>query len=474
MKRELEVYRPIAYQIVVLWGMRIYVIVCHLRLSEPYVSSFEISDALFYAIVAIGVAAPIGLVAGMIPGVGGKVALAVFAPLLSSHQPAGALMLLLTLHAVVRLGGALPAIVLGVPGSSADAAMTVHGHALAGRGEYSRAVALTCLGGALSGVVGIWLFVAIAVSGSSWLTEMTPSVRWGLFMAAFLLIVMGESSRRLLAVFVLGLGIFFSSASENSEEWRLPILPMMLGLLVVPQLLAQAGTNEAPQFGVGEKRKGSFRSAWQDLLNHRLVWTACAALGWICGLAPGVGATAISWMALTLKRLMRSNDSSEQDSDIAGVVAPIAGTMSKEGGSLVTTLLLGIPGSTAMIIMLSVFQNDVIPPGSPQSLVTGSQFIMIGSVVSLGIGVAAMLALPLARQLARVRRLPSVSLRRTSLLLVVLSVIVADRSLAALLVLVFAGALGTLMDRLSVARIPLIIGVILGTDAVALTLQVWF
>jgi len=97
-----------------------------------------------------------------------------------------------------------------------------------------------------------------------------------------------------------------------------------------------------------------------------------------------------------------------------------------------------------------------------------------GSVVSLGIGVAAMLALPLARQLARVRRLPSVSLRRTSLLLVVLSVIVADRSLAALLVLVFAGALGTLMDRLSVARIPLIIGVILGTDAVALTLQVWF
>ena len=454
--------------------MGVYVIVCNLHLSEFYVSSFEISDALSYAIVAVGVAAPMGLLAGMIPGIGGKVALAIFAPLVSTYQPAFALMLLLTLHAVIRLGGALPAIILGVPGSSADAAMTVYGHAMAGRGEYSRAVALTCLGGALSGVVGIWLFVAIALSSSSWLSKMTPAASWGLYMAAFLLIVMGESSRRLLAVFVLGLGIFISSATENSEEWRLPLLPMMLGLLVVPQLLSPSGKEEVPQFDVDEKRKGSFSTAWQDLLNHRLVWTACAALGWICGLAPGVGATAVSWMALSLKRVIGSKGSSEQESEIAGVVAPIAGTMSKEGGSLVTTLLLGIPGSTAMIIMLSVFQNDVISPGSLQSPVTDSQFILIGGVVSLGICVAAMLALPLARQVARVRRLPSASLRRTSLLLVVLSVFVADRSLTALLVLVFAGALGALMDRVGVARIPLIIGVILGADAVALTLQVWF
>lgn len=450
---------------------------CHpfynLRSKECYVIPFELSEVFLYALVSVGVAAPLGLLAGVIPGVGGKVALAIFAPLVASHHPAGALMLLLTLHAVVRIGGALPAIVLGIPGSSADVAMTVHGYTLAKKGEALRAVAIASLGGALSGMAGIWLFVVVAVFFSGWLSEMSPTARWCMFAIAFVLIIWGESARRVLAMSVLGVGIFISSVTDNSEQWQLPVLPMMLGLLVVPQLLSQADVDGRSEPGLGAKPLYFFSTTWRDLYNHRFVCAACAALGWVCGLVPGVGGTAVSWMALTLKRVIGSVSTAEHDSDVAGVLAPIAGTMSKEGGSLATTLLLGIPGSTAMIIMVSALGNGLNQSDGTQPLLSTYQFVLIGSVVSFGILIAAILASPLANQLVRIQRLPSASIRHVSLVLVVLSVVIAHFSLAAILVLLLAGLLGVLMDHFSIARIPLIIGLILGADAVALTHQIW-
>jgi len=86
----------------------------------------EITEAFLYALVSVFCAAPIGLVAGAIPGVGGKVALAIFAPIAVTYHPVGALMIMLSLHAVIRIGGALPAILLGVPGSTLPVLVELH------------------------------------------------------------------------------------------------------------------------------------------------------------------------------------------------------------------------------------------------------------------------------------------------------------------------------------------------------------
>ena len=86
--------------------------------GELVVFPLDLWQALTFALVSIFVAAPVGLIAGAIPGVGGKVALAIFAPIAVTYHPVGALMIMLSLHAVIRIGGALPAILLGVPACS--------------------------------------------------------------------------------------------------------------------------------------------------------------------------------------------------------------------------------------------------------------------------------------------------------------------------------------------------------------------
>ena len=434
----------------------------------------EISEALLYALVSVFCAAPIGLVAGAIPGIGGKVALAIFAPIAVTYHPVGALMIMLSLHAVIRIGGALPAILLGVPGSSADAAMTVHGYPMASRGEGRDAVNSAIISGCLSGIAGISLFVLVATLGGGWITEMSPAGRLVLFLAAFLLIVLTEASGKIVAAFTLLIGVFLSvQSSGNTGSWSLPLLPSMLGLLVVPQLILQNVSNLDSQHGGEEQRSVSISAYAEQLWRHKVVWTACVTLGWLCGLAPGVGGTAISWMALSVKRFLSSDKSSNEDNDAAGVVAPIAGTMAKEGGSLVTTLLLGIPGSTAMIIMLSALGDSVNIESGVSPFMTTPQVVWLGVVTSLGILVASLLAPKLAYQLTRIQNLPRERVRNVSLALVIFSVAITEASISSIAILFIAALLGVGMLRSGIARIPLIIGLILGADAFDLAVGVF-
>lgn len=433
----------------------------------------DLWQALTFALVSIFVAAPVGLIAGAIPGVGGKVALAIFAPIAVTYHPVGALMIMLSLHAVIRIGGALPAILLGVPGSSADAAMTVHGYPMASRGEGRDAVNSAIISGCLSGIAGISLFVLVATLGGGWITEMSPPGRLALFLAAFLLIVLTEASGKIVAACTLLIGVFLSvQSSGNTGSWSLPLLPSMLGLLVVPQLILQNVSNLDSQHGGEEQRSVPISAYAEQLWRHKVVWTACVTLGWLCGLAPGVGGTAISWMALSVKRFLSSDKSSNEGNDAAGVVAPIAGTMAKEGGSLVTTLLLGIPGSTAMIIMLSALGDSVNIESGVSPFMTTPQVILLGVVTSLGILVASLLAPKLAYQLTRIQNLPRERVRNVSLALVIFSVAITEASISSIAILFIAALLGMGMLRSGIARIPLIIGLILGVDAFDLLLEV--
>ena len=434
----------------------------------------DLWQALTFALVSIFVAAPVGLIAGAIPGVGGKVALAIFAPIAVTYHPVGALMIMLSLHAVIRIGGALPAILLGVPGSSADAAMTVHGYPMASRGEGRDAVNSAIISGCLSGIAGISLFVLVATLGGGWITEMSPAGRLALFLATFLLIVLTEASGKIVAACTLLIGVFLSvQSSGNTGSWSLPLLPSMLGLLVVPQLILQNVSSLDSQHGGEEQRSVSISAYAEQLWRHKVVWTACVTLGWLCGLAPGVGGTAISWMALSVKRFLSSDKSSNEDNDAAGVVAPIAGTMAKEGGSLVTTLLLGIPGSTAMIIMLSALGDSVNIESGVSLFMTTPQVVLLGVVTSLGILVAALLAPKLAYQLTRIQNLPRERVRNVSLALVIFSVAITEASISSIAILFIAALLGMGMLRSGIARIPLIIGLILGADAFDLAIGVF-
>src|SRR3546814_18390811 len=89
------------------------------------------------------IAVPIGLVMGVLPGLSGLSALAILLPFVYGMEPMAGLAFLLAGHAVVRTGGSLTAIVLGIPGAPSNAATVIDGVPMRAQGRPGEALAVS-------------------------------------------------------------------------------------------------------------------------------------------------------------------------------------------------------------------------------------------------------------------------------------------------------------------------------------------
>ncbi len=99
----------------------------------------------------------LGLVIGILPGVGGVAGMALLLPFTYSMDPYTAFAFLLGLGAVTSTGDTIPAVLFGVPGTSASQATVLDGHAMAKKGEAGRALSAAYVASVIGGVFGALL-----------------------------------------------------------------------------------------------------------------------------------------------------------------------------------------------------------------------------------------------------------------------------------------------------------------------------
>ncbi len=93
-----------------------------------------------YLMGLILLAIPIGVFFGSVPGLGGKLGIALLIPFVFNMDMVPGAVFLLAMHAVVHTGGQIPSILFGVPGTGADAATIVDGFPMAKKGQAGRAL----------------------------------------------------------------------------------------------------------------------------------------------------------------------------------------------------------------------------------------------------------------------------------------------------------------------------------------------
>lgn len=427
------------------------------------------------------VAAPAGLIAGMLPGVGGKTALAVATPLLIGYDPLLATLFLMALHFVVRIGGALPASVLGVPGSSADAALIVHGYALTRAGQPHRAVNAAASAGVAGGLVGLAGFAMAVELGGDWMLGWQESSKLYAYLLAFCVIVITEKKGLVPAVITLAVGCGLSLVTAPLIDQReISILALMMGLLVVPELLLPDDPTPMPKTTHDTSHEGTMSSvhperatdaqdrapSWFEIAEHKRLTLVAATGGWLVGLVPGIGSTSLSWMALTLL----GKTETQKQGDVRGVIAPVAATTAKDGGSLSTTLLLGIPGSSSMLLLVGAMMtyNQGDSAGLIARIIREIDGVTV--ILALTLMIAGVLAPWVGRLLAKAHGLPRGALLKGTLVLVLLSVWLTLPTVLNIVALCIASVLGWGLRRLKLPGVPLVLGLILGADALTLLL----
>ncbi len=419
----------------------------------------------------LGVAA--GIIVGILPGMGGIVAVAILLPFVVKLDAVGALALLTGALAVVHTSDTVTSVLIGAPGSSASVTSVIEGHALAKQGQAARALSaayLSSLIGGLIGALGLTLSIPIArplalAFGSPELFMLTAL---GVSFAGSLL---GKEPRRGIIAGLLGLllGSIGSAPAAAQVRFAFDRLYLMDGLDLAIVALGIFGLAEVVSLlaqGGAIARRVALGSGWveglRDVIQYRWLLLRGSLIGIWAGVLPAIGATAGTWMAYGHAAAMsRGRNSRFGKGDIRGIIAPEAANNAVEAGDLVPTLLFSVPGSApAAMIMGALLAYGVVP--GPRVVIEHLDLIYaIVWTFALAniIGAAVMfLASP---ALARLTYIPFRLVAPPVILMMIVAAFQEAQQFGDLLTLIVLGVAGFTMKVTGWPRAPLLIGFVL-------------
>lgn len=425
----------------------------------------------------------VGQACGIVPGLSGTTAIVLLMPLTFSMEPLAAMFLLLPMLGGSSQGGALSAILINVPGTAVNTATALDGHPLARQGRAGMAVGASATASALGAIFGLavlaaalpvlrrsllWFgppefflltlmalaFIAVAVEGTFLASLISGALGLLLGMHGYVRVIGGER-------FTFG----------STYLWDgVRLAPAFIGLFAVAgavELLARSGRGSAVASPSGT-------GVWEGIsavFHHWRVLLRSSIIGLLVGIVPAVGGTVANMLAYAAARRTSPTPETFGRGNIAGVIAPEAASDAKDGGALMPTLALGIPGSEAMAILLGVFALHGIAPG--QRMFTTQLPVVWAIILALLASniISSLLALLGSRQLIRLMHVPTSLYAPAILCLSLVGAYAADRNpwdpLAAM---IFGGA-GFAMKALGYSRIALVIGLMLGRTAEAAFFQ---
>ena len=99
------------------------------------------------------------------------------------------------------------------------------------------------------------------------------------------------------------------------------------------------------------------------MFHHRFLWFRSCIIGYIIGLIPGIGGETAVFVAYGQAKQTSRNPERFGSGIVEGIIAPESASNAKEGGALLTTLVLGIPGSATMALLIGALLLQNVIPG---------------------------------------------------------------------------------------------------------------
>lgn len=428
------------------------------------------ADPARLALLLVGVLA--GLVVGIIPGMGGIVAVSLLLPYIYRMDAIAAAAMLTGALAVVHTSDTITSILIGAPGSSAAAVSVIEGHALARQGQAARALSAAFASSLIGGLIGaLGLTLAIPIARPLVLALGSPE----LFMLTALGVsfagsLIGKEAIKGMAAGLLGLLLGLIGPSPAAAQHRfdfgqlylmdgIPLVVVALGIFGVAEvmgLLARGGAI-AEHTGLGQ----GWLDGLRDVLQHRWLVLRGSLIGVWAGILPALGATAGTWMAYGHVVAASRDRSRFGKGDIRGLIAPEAANNAVAAGDLIPTLLFWVPGSASAALLVGALLRYGILPG-PRIVTEHLSLIYViiwsyalANVIGAGISFA------LSPRLAWITHVPFSRIAAPVLIAIVLGAYQTTRHMGDLVGLFLLGLLGWAMSASGWPRAPLLIGFVL-------------
>ena len=439
---------------------------------ETFFSSLDIISS-WDVLIALIIGSIGGVIIGAIPGVGPPMAIAILLPATFAMEPIVGLTLLLGVYGSAMYGGAIPAVLMNVPGTAVNALTTYDGYPMTRRGQGARALSL-CYGASFFG--GIFSVVCL-MAFAPVLADVAPLFgSREIFMAALLggvLVVIAHRGHGLFSGFMFCFGMFLASIGLETSEltqrytfgmtWLssgVDLIVVILGIFALSQAfyLLTADDEDTIEVekpvGVGKRLGEVARMPRASIIS--------STFGVIMGVIPGVGQFIAQFFSYTI--IQKSSKNPEQFGAGApeGIVASEAANNAVPAAAMIPLLALGIPGEALTAMMLSVFYVHNVVPG-PNLFLSEFDFVMALYLCLILINVITLIFLLVSTGfIVKVASIPNRYLGVLTLALSFIGVYALRNSVTDCLLAAVFGVLGVVLKRLDLPTVPIILGMVLG------------
>ncbi|MDG2198868.1 MAG: tripartite tricarboxylate transporter permease [SAR324 cluster bacterium] len=414
-----------------------------------------------------------GILVGALPGLNATNGVALLLPFTITMEPIAAIAVLTTIYCAATFAGAVTAILINTPGTSASATTCLDGYPLAQRGEAGRALGMAAVSSTIGGIISVLCLMAAAplLAGAAYKFAPPEYFALTVFGLSMLASIGEESSIKSImsgafGVLLATVGIDLLTTVErftfgmNELTEGIGFVPVMIGVFGIAELLAQAG-----QLGIVRERitlraiqlpsKADYQKTWKAILRS-------SGIGTFIGILPAEGATIASMIGYNEAKRWSKTPEEFGKGSIEGIAGSEAANNSATGGAMVPTLALGIPGSPTAAVILAGLMVHGLRPG-PTMFTEQSTFVfaifwsmLLVNVLFFFVGLYG------ARIFARATLIPLTILWPMVFLFSIVGAYALDQSMIDVWIALIFGVIGYLMRRYGFSVVSLAIGLILG------------
>lgn len=430
------------------------------------------------ALAMVGATA-LGVVIGALPGLNPVMAIALLLPMTYAMEPLVALAMIAGIYNGSMYGGAIPAILLRIPGTPAAIATTFDGYPMTERGEAAKALKIACWSSAIGGTASALALMTLGpLLARATLAFGPAEYFWvAMFGLASISVMVGSDAVKGLIAAVLGLLIGTVGLDPLSGQARftfgqpvllggLDLIVILVGLYALPPVLQLAERADLAGMTREALRLADARLGWSAVRAHWRTWTRSSLIGIAVGMLPGAGGNIAAFLSYNAARSASPDPASYGQGNPDGVAAAECGNNADNAAALIPALTLGIPGNVIAALVLGALLIHGLQPG-PQLfhqnpvLVAGFMLqMLITALLILVVG-----GMTATRVFAQVQRLPGVLLVPAVLVLMTVGVFVINGRTVDLWIMLVAGLAGYLFERLNIPLAPIVLGMILGPMA---------
>lgn len=431
-----------------------------------------VTDPITLLCLAVGLA--VGTLVGVFPGVTGSMAVALASGFTLTLEPVQGLAVLLSIYVGANYGDRVPSILVNTPGTPAAIATTFDGYPMAKDGRAGLALVISSIASTVAILASIIVFIVAAQPVAALALNFGPPEMFALVVFG-LTIMISISSKSIVKGLLAGLiGLTLGTIGRdpitgdrrftfglNDLSGGLDFIAIIIGLFGIAELFDQMLTHHQHKI----KPISSLGRWWPSKAEYRQMGKPLAVgtgIGIFTGVVPAAGGDIAGLIGWDRARAISKEKDKFGKGSIEGITAADSASSGTLGGSLTTTMALGIPGDSVMAVMIGSMVIWGLQPGpqlftkNPDLVVSIATIMIIATVVSLVVSLVRM------RGMVKLMDLPNHYIWSAILIFCLVGTYTVTNNMYTVIVMLIAGIVGLVMKRTGFPAGPVVLGLLLG------------